>query len=332
MIAFIIRRFLLGVFALWVISIISFFVVTLPPGDFVDDYVANLVGEAGQGTPAADALEKQLRIEYGLDRPVWFQYVKWLSKVVQGDLSFSVEFNRPVREVIWDKLPLTMIVAGTTILFTWTMAIPLGIYAAVRHRTIEDYSLTFIGFIGLAIPDFLLALAFLWIGWFYFDLSIGGLFTREYVTAPWSGGKVVDMLAHLWIPVIVLGTAGTASLLRIMRANLLDELRKPYVVTARAKGLKEWRVILKYPVRVALNPIVSIVGYLLPALISGSIIVSVILALPLIGPLLLRALLAEDLFMASGIILVLGALTIIGTFLSDILLVFVDPRIRMEDR
>ena len=332
MIAFIVRRFLLGVFALWVISIISFFVVTLPPGDFVDDYVANLVGEAGQGTPAADALEKQLRIEYGLDAPVWFQYLKWMSKVVQGDLSFSVEFNRPVREVIWDKLPLTIIVAGTTILFTWTMAIPLGIYAAVRHRTIEDYSLTFIGFIGLAIPDFLLALAFLWIGWFYFDLSIGGLFTREYITAPWSGGKVVDMLAHLWIPVIVLGTAGTASLLRIMRANLLDELRKPYVVTARAKGLKEWRVILKYPVRVALNPIVSLVGYLLPALISGSIIVSVILALPLIGPLLLRALLAEDLFMAAGIVLVLGALTIIGTFISDILLVFVDPRIRMENR
>ena len=332
MIAFIIRRFLLGVFALWVISILSFFVITLPPGDFVDDYVANLVGEAGQGTPAADALEKQLRIEYGLDRPVWFQYVKWVSKIVRGDLSFSVEFSRPVREVIWDKLPLTIIVAGTTILFTWTMAIPLGIYAAVRHRTIEDYSLTFIGFIGLAIPDFLLALAFLWIGWFYFDLSIGGLFTREYITAPWSGGKVVDMLAHLWIPVIVLGTAGTASLLRIMRANLLDELRKPYVVTARAKGLKEWRVIIKYPVRVALNPIISIVGYLLPALISGSIIVSVILALPLIGPLLLRALLAEDLFMAAGIILVLGALTIIGTFLSDILLVLIDPRIKMENR
>ncbi|MDE2718049.1 MAG: ABC transporter permease [Dehalococcoidia bacterium] len=332
MIAFIVRRFLLGVFALWVISIIAFFVVTLPPGDFVDDYIANLVGEAGQGTPAADALEKQLRAEYGLDAPVWFQYLKWMSKVVRGDLSFSVEFNRPVREVIWDKLPLTIIVAGTTILFTWTMAIPLGIYAAVRHRTIEDYSLTFIGFIGLAIPDFLLALAFLWIGWFYFDLSIGGLFTREYITAPWSGGKVVDMLAHLWIPVIVLGTAGTASLLRIMRANLLDELRKPYVVTARSKGLKEWRVIIKYPVRVALNPIISTVGYLLPALISGSIIVSVILALPLIGPLLLRALLAEDLFMASGILLVLGALTIIGTFVSDILLVFVDPRIRMEDR
>ena len=332
MLAFILRRFLLGVFTLWVISIIAFLVVTLPPGDFVDDYIANLVGEAGQGTPAADLLEDQLRAEYGLDQPVFYQYLKWMSKVLRGDLSFSVEFNRPVREVIWDKLPLTMIVAGATILFTWTMAIPLGIYAAVRHRTIEDYSLTFVGFIGLAIPDFLLALAFLWIGWFYFDLSIGGLFTREYVVAPWTAGKVVDMLAHLWIPVIVLGTAGTAALLRIMRANLLDELRKPYVVTARAKGLKEWRVILKYPVRVALNPIVSTVGYLLPALISGSIIVSVILALPLIGPLLLRALLAEDLFMAASILLVLGALTIIGTFLSDILLVFVDPRIRMENR
>lgn len=331
MIAFIVRRFLLGVFTLWVISIIAFLAVTLPPGDFVDDYIANLVGEAGQGTPAADLLEEQLRVEYGLDQPVFYQYLKWMSKVVRGDFSVSVEFNRPVREVIWDKLPLTMIVAGTTILFTWTMAIPLGIYAAVRHRTIEDYSLTFIGFIGLAVPDFLLALAFLWIGWFYFDLSIGGLFTDEYIVAPWSIGKVVDMLAHLWIPVIVLGTAGTAALLRIMRANLLDELRKPYVVTARAKGLKEWRVIIKYPVRVALNPIVSTVGYLLPALISGSIIVSVILALPLIGPLLLRALLAEDLFMASSILLVLGALTIIGTFLSDILLVFVDPRIRLEN-
>ena len=331
MIAFIVRRFLLGIFTLWVISIIAFLAVTLPPGDFVDDYIANLVGEAGQGTPAADLLEDQLRVEYGLDQPVFYQYLKWMSKVVRGDFSVSVEFNRPVREVIWDKLPLTIIVAGTTILFTWTMAIPLGIYAAVRHRTIEDYSLTFIGFVGLAIPDFLLALAFLWIGWFYFDFSIGGLFTDEYIVAPWTGGKVVDMLAHLWIPVIVLGTAGTAALLRIMRANLLDELRKPYVVTARAKGLKEWKVILKYPVRVALNPIVSTVGYLLPALISGSIIVSVILALPLIGPLLLRALLAEDLFMASSILLVLGALTIIGTFLSDILLVFVDPRIRLEN-
>ena len=332
MIAFIIRRFLLGLFTLWVISIIAFLAVQLPPGDFVDEYVANLVGDAGQGTPAAAALEDQLRAEYGLDAPLIFQYYKWMSKVVRGDLSFSVEFNRPVREIIWDKLPLTLVVTGSVLVFTWTLAIPLGIYSAVRHRTIEDYSLTFVGFLGLAIPDFLLALALLWIGYFYFGASIGGLFTSEYITAPWSIGKVVDLLSHLWIPAIVLGTAGTAAILRIMRANLLDELRKPYVVTARAKGLKEWRVILKYPVRMALNPIVSLVGYLLPALISSSIIVSVILSLPIIGPLLLRALLAEDLFMASSILLVLGALTVIGTFLSDLLLVLIDPRIRMENR
>lgn len=332
MIAFIIRRFLLGLFTLWVISIIAFLAVQLPPGDFVDEYVANLVGDAGQGTPAAAALEDQLRAEYGLDDPLFFQYYKWMSKVVRGDLSFSVEFNRPVREIIWDKLPMTLVVTGSVLVFTWTLAIPLGIYSAVRHRTIEDYSLTFVGFLGLAIPDFLLALALLWIGYFYFGASIGGLFTSEYITAPWSIGKVVDLLSHLWIPAIVLGTAGTAAILRIMRANLLDELRKPYVVTARAKGLKEWKVILKYPVRMALNPIVSLVGYLLPALISSSIIVSVILSLPIIGPLLLRALLAEDLFMASSILLVLGALTVIGTFLSDLLLVFIDPRIRMENR
>lgn len=332
MIAFIIRRFLLGLFTLWVISIVAFLAVQLPEGDFIDEYVANLVGEAGQGTPAAEALEDQLRAEYGLDNPVIFQYYKWMSKVVRGDLSFSVEFNRPVREIIWDKLPMTLVVTGSALVFTWTMAIPLGIYAAVRHRTIEDYSLTFVGFLGLAIPDFLLALVFLWVGYYYFDTSIGGLFTREYITAPWSGGKVVDLLAHLWIPAIVLGTAGTAAILRIMRANLLDELRKPYVVTARSKGLRAWKVILKYPVRMALNPIVSTLGYLLPALISSSIIVSVILSLPTLGPLLLRALLAEDLFMASSILLVLGALTIIGTFLSDLLLVVIDPRIRMENR
>lgn len=332
MIAFIIRRFLLGLFTLWVISIIAFLAVQLPEGDFIDSYVANLVSDAGQGTPAAEALEEQLRIEYGLDRPVVFQYYVWMSKVVRGDLSFSIEFNRPVREIIWDKLPMTLVVTGSVILFTWSMAIPLGIYAAVRHRTVEDYSLTFVGFLGLAIPDFLLALVLLWIGYYYFDASIGGLFTREYITAPWSLGKFVDMLAHLWIPAIVLGTAGTAAILRIMRANLLDELRKPYVVTARAKGLVGWKVVLKYPVRMALNPIVSGIGYLLPQLISSSIIVSVILALPILGPLLLRALLAEDLFMASSIVLVLGALTVIGTFLSDILLMLIDPRIRMENR
>jgi len=329
MLAFMVRRVLLGLFTLWVISIISFLVITLPPGDFVDDYVANLVGDAGFGTPAAAALEEGLRIEYGLDKPFVVQYWKWASKAARGNFGISIEFKRPVWEVVSDKLLMTVIVAGATILFTWVLAIPIGIYSAVRHRTPEDYALTFIGFIGLAIPDFLLALALMWIGFFYFDFAIGGLFTREYITAPWSGGKIVDLLAHLWIPAIVLGTAGSAALIRIMRANLLDELKKPYVVTARAKGLSEFRVVMKYPVRVALNPIVSTMGYLLPFLISGSIIVSVVLSLPTIGPLLLRALLAEDLFMAASIITILGAMTILGTLLSDVLLMFVDPRIRM---
>lgn len=311
------------------ISVISFLVVTLPPGDFVDIYIETLISETGRGTEAGELLEENLRREYGLDQPFIFQYSKWMLKVIQGDFGKSVEFNRPVWEIVSDKLLMTVIVAGTTALFTWTLAIPIGIYSAVRHRTIEDYTLTFIGFLGLAIPDFLLALALIWIGFFYFDFSVGGLFTREYATAPWSGGKIVDLLSHLWIPAIVLGTSGTAALIRIMRANLLDELRKPYVVTARAKGLKEWQLILKYPVRVALNPILSTVGYLLPFLISGSIIVSVVLGLPTVGPLLLRALLAEDLFMASSIVLMLGALTIIGTLVSDFLLMIIDPRIRM---
>ncbi len=329
MISFMVRRILLGLFTLWVLSIVSFIVITLPPGDFVDDYVANLVGDAGFGTPAAAALEESLRIEYGLDKPLVFQYYKWASKAVVGNFGISVEFSRPVWEIVSEKLLMTVIVAGATIVFTWTLAIPIGIYSAVRHRTIEDYTLTFIGFIGLAIPDFLLALALMWIGFFYFDFAIGGLNTREYVTAAWSIGKIVDLLAHLWIPAIVLGTSGTAGLIRIMRANLLDELRKPYVVTARAKGLTELRVVMKYPVRMALNPIVSAIGYLLPFLISGSVIVSVVLSLPTIGPLLLRALLAEDLFMAASIVVILGAMTIIGTLLSDVLLMFVDPRIRM---
>jgi peptide/nickel transport system permease protein len=329
MIAFMTRRILLGLFTLWVLSIVSFIVITLPPGDFVDDYVANLVGDAGRGTPVAAALEKNLRAEYGLDKPLIFQYYKWASKAAIGNFGISIEFQRPVWEIVSDKLLMTVIVAGATIMFTWTLAIPIGIYAAVRHGKIEDYALTFVGFIGLAIPDFLLALALMWIGYFYFDFAIGGLNTREYVTAAWSIAKVVDMLAHLWIPAIVLGTSGTAGLIRIMRANLLDELSKPYVVTARAKGLKEWRVVVKYPVRVALNPIISTAGYLLPFLISGSVIVSVVLSLPTIGPLLLRALLAEDLFMASSIVVILGAMTIVGTLLSDILLMFVDPRIRM---
>ena len=247
MLGFLTRRVLYGIFTLWVLSIVSFLVITLPPGDFVDMYVETLVGEAGVGTPAGDKIEEVIRAEYGLDKPVMVQYGKWMLKVVRGNFGISVEFNRPVLEVVSDKLLLTVIVAVATIVLTWFAAIPIGIYSAVRHHSIEDYSLTFLGFLGLAIPDFLLALMLMWIGYFYFDFSVGGLFTREYAGAnvPWTMGKVVDLLAHLWIPAIVLGTSGTAAIIRIMRANLLDELSKPYVVTARAKGLHEWKAVMK---------------------------------------------------------------------------------------
>ena len=226
---------------------------------------------------------------------------------------------------------MTVILAGTTALFAWGISIPIGIYSAVRQHSIEDYTFTFLGFMGLAIPDFLLALWLMWIMFVYFpDVGIGGLFSNEYIEAPWSWGRVKDLLSHLWIASFVVGTAGTAALIRVMRANLLDELNKPYVTTARAKGLPEWKLILKYPVRLALNPLVSTLGYLLPTLMSGSVIVSVVLSLPTEGPLLLQALESEDLFVSATIVLLLGTLTVIGTLLSDILLGILDPRIRLN--
>jgi peptide/nickel transport system permease protein len=250
--------------------------------------------------------------------------------MVQGDFGTSLEFQKPVSEVVSERLLMTIILAATTALFAWGLSIPIGIYSAVRQHSIEDYTFTFIGFLGLAVPDFLLALWLLWITFTYFpDLSIGGLFSPEYLEAPWSIARVIDLAKHLWIAAFVVGTAGTAALIRVMRANLLDELNKPYVVTARAKGLPEWKLILKYPVRMALNPLVSTLGYLLPVLMSGSVIVSVVLGLPTEGPLLLRALLAEDMFVSATIVLLLGALTVIGTLMSDILLGILDPRIRM---
>ena len=330
MVVFLTRRILLGAFTIFVISLISFLIIQLPPGDFVDDYVLTLLGEQGLGTELGRSLEADLRVEFGLDRPMYMQYLKWLGKVVQGDFGFSLEFQKPVWDVVSSRLLNTVILAVAAIIFTWTLALPIGIWSAVRHNSPEDYTITFIGFLGLAIPDFLLALGLMWMGFFFLGLNVGGLFSREFVEASWSVARAWDMLKHLWIPALVLGTAGTATLVRYMRNNLLDELSKPYVVTARAKGLSEWRLVLKYPVRVALNPLISTVGYILPLQISGSIIVSVVLGLPTVGPLLLRALLSEDLFMAATIIMLLGAITVIGTLISDILLGLLDPRIRVE--
>ena len=327
MLAYIVRRILVAFGTIWAISVIAFAIIQLPPGDYVTAYIAEL---ESTGTIVDDSEAENLRLLYGLNSPMYVQYYKWASRTVRGDFGMSLRWERPVKEVIGDRLWLTAALTFTAIMFTWILAIPIGIYSAVRQYSVADYAFTFIGFIGLAIPNFLLALVLLYLGFVWFGASIGGLFSAEYVDAPYSLGKIWDLLKHLWIPSLVLATAGTAELIRVMRANLLDELRKPYVVTARAKGLSEWRVVLKYPVRVALNPLVSTIGYLLPFMVSGSIIISVVLSLPTVGPLLLGALVSQDMFLAGTIVLLIGIMTVIGTLISDLLLAWIDPRIRLE--
>ena len=301
----------------------------MPPGDFVTARVAAL---QASGDPVQEEEVAHIRRDYGLDQPIFVQYYKWASKVLRGNFGVSMQWERPVMEVVGDRLWLTVAVALAAVLFTWLLAIPIGIYSAVKQYSVADYTFTFVGFIGLAVPNFLLALVLLYLGFTWFDASIGGLFSDEYIDAPYSVGKVWDLMKHLVLPGLILAMAGTAELIRIMRANLLDELRKPYVVTARAKGLSEWRLVFKYPVRVALNPLISTVGYLLPYIISGSIIVSIVLGLPTVGPLLYASLIAQDMFLAGAIILFVGIMTVVGTLISDLLLAWVDPRIRFENR
>ena len=332
MFGYILQRSLLAILTIWVLSIISWVVIELPPGDYVTIYVRELSSGGGDFSIADDGhIATALREQYGLDSNTFVRYWKWVARIVlEQDLGTSMEYGKPVSEVVGERLLMTFILALTTAVFAWGLAVPIGIYSAVRQHSPEDYVFTFVGFLGLAVPDFLLALWLMWISFSYFGSSIGGLFSPEYLNEPWSWGRLQDLLEHLWIAAFVVGTAGTAALIRVMRANLLDELNKPYVVTARAKGMKEWKMIMKYPVRVALNPLISTLGYLLPFLISGAIIVSVVLNLPTEGPLLLRALLAEDMFISATIVMVLGVMTVIGTLLSDILLGLLDPRIRMS--
>lgn len=325
MLNYISRRLALGLFTVWAVSVLSFIIIQLPPGDFATTRLAEL---AASGNASASYEAERLRSEYGLDQPVFVQYFQWIGQVIQGDFGMSFDWNRPVDEVIGDRLWLSMVVSIAAIIFTWVVALPIGVYSAVRKYSVGDYTLTLIGFLGLAIPNFLLALVLMYFGFAIFDANIGGLYSAEYESAPWSFGKALDLLNHLWIPAIVLGLAGTAQLVRIMRANLLDELKKPYVITARAKGLSERRVVAKYPVRVALNPFASSIGFLFPHIVSGSIVVSIVLSLPTVGPLLLRALQAQDMFLAGAIVLLLGVMTVIGTLISDLVLMWLDPRIR----
>jgi len=328
MLGFIVRRILYAIPTFFAVSIVAFIIIQLPPGDYLTTLVASM---ASQGESVDPAALEALRNRYGLGQPIWVQYFKWMSNIfLRGDFGQSFEWNQPVTSLIWSRLMLSFMLSLSTLLFVWAVALPVGIYSAVRQYSLGDYTFTFLGFIGLAIPNFLLALLLMYIGFKFFGQSVGGLFSPEYQEAPWSWAKFVDMLSHLWIPIVIIGTAGTASLIRIMRANLLDELRKPYVVTARAKGLPEHQVIMRYPVRVALNPFVSTIGWVLPALLSGEAITAIVLSLPTTGPLLLRSLLSQDMYLAGSFILMLSTLTIIGTLLSDVLLALLDPRIRLE--
>jgi peptide/nickel transport system permease protein len=326
---YIVRRLLLALMTTWAISVLAFVIIQLPPGDYVTAYVAQMTAS---GTVVSQQLADTLREQYGLNKPLWVQYLRWMKLVLRGDFGMALEWGKPVSEVIGDRLWLTMALSLGAIAITWVLALPIGIYSAVRQYSIGDYLATFIGFIGLAVPSFMIALILMYAGFRYFGANIGGLFSDQFVEASWSLAKIWDLLKHLPLPALILGLAGTAQLIRIMRANLLDELGKPYVMTARARGLSEWRVILKYPVRVALNPFASTVGYLLPYVVSGSIIVSLVLSLPTVGPLLLRALIAQDMFLAGTIVLLLGVLTVLGTLVSDLLLMWIDPRIRTEGK
>jgi peptide/nickel transport system permease protein len=326
MLRFLLKRIVSLIFTLFAVSIVAFAIIQLPPGDFLTSYMANMAADGQQNSQ--EALDR-LRERYGLDQPVYVQYGKWITNILtKGDFGQSFEWNRPVEEVLWSRMSMTLMISVATLMVTWIIALPIGIYSAVRQYSPGDYIATLVGFIGVAVPDFLISLVLMYVAFKYFNQSVGGLFSPQYENAAWSWDRLVDFLSHLWLPLAIIGLSGTASLIRVMRANLLDELRKPYVVAARSRGLPEWKVIMKYPVRVALNPFISTVGWVLPGLVSGSIIVAVVLSLPTSGPLLLRSLLSQDMYLAGAFILLLSVLTMVGTLVSDILLAFVDPRIR----
>lgn len=329
MLGYFLRRIGYMAIVLVLVSAVSFYIVNLPPGSWIESYALELIAEGGD---IADQAELDfLTRRYGLDRPLHIQYLRWIVPVVtQGDFGQSFEWQQPVWGLIRERLLLTMVISGASILFIYAVSIPIALYSATRQYSFGDYFFSFLGLIGLATPNFLLALVFMIVLLKVFGFSPGGLFSPEYLREPWSLAKFWDLVKHLPVPVIVVGTAGTAGLIRVLRGLLLDELEKQYVKTARAKGVSEWRLILKYPFRMALNPVLSTIGNLLPAIVSGSAIVSVVLGLPTTGPLLLRALIAQDTYAASSMLMMLGALTVVGVFISDLLLMWLDPRIRYE--
>ena len=328
MLVFIAKRFLWMIPSLFAVSFLAFVLIQLPPGDYVTTYIATLAASneiVDQNTAA------QLRERFGLGDPMLVQYFKWIWGILtRGDFGISFEWQQPVSDLIWERMALTLVLALSTLIATWAIALPIGVYSAVRKYSIGDYFFTAFTFFGLAVPSFLLALVLMYIAAVEFGQDVGGLFSPEYENASWSFAKMVDLFSHLWLPVIILAVSSTASLIRVMRANMLDELPKPYVTTARAKGLSEFRLLMKYPLMIALNPFISTIAWLLPNLISGSVVVAIVLNLPTAAPLLLQALMAQDMYLAGAFVLLICALTLIGSLISDILLALVDPRIRLE--
>ena len=324
--AFIVRRVLMLIPFLFLVSALSFVVIQLPPGSFVDTYRRNL---EAQGGVVNEAQLQALEARYGLDKPLLVQYGIWISNILfRGDFGNSFTYQRPVVDILKERLPRTIIISLVSIVFTWITAIPLGIIAALKKNSVWDYVLTFLSFIGLSLPAFLLAILLMYVVFANTGWLVTGLYSPEYQDAPWSVAKFVDLLKNVWLPLVVLAVTGAAGTIRVLRATLLDELQKPYVITARAKGLPEWRVILKYPVRLAINPMISTIGWLLPAVVGGELVVSKVLNLPTVGPVILAATLAQDMYLAGAFVLLLSMLTLIGTLISDILLAWLDPRIR----
>ncbi len=327
MLGYLVHRILIMIPTLIAISIVIFTIIQLPPGDYFTTYIAELQSQGEQANLAKIAF---LKAQYGFDKPLWQQYLYWAGGLLQGDMGYSFLYDLPVNRVVGDRLFLSFLVSFTTIIFTYIVAFPIGVYSATHQYSASDYTLTFLGFLGLATPSFLLALVLVYLANVYFGISIGGLMDPQFIDKPWSWAKIMSVCAHIWIPVVVIGTAGTAAMIRRLRANLLDELQKQYVVTARAKGLHPFKVLMKYPLRMSLNPFISDIGSLLPHVISGAAIVSVVMALPTTGPMLLEALRSQDMYLAGSFLMFLASLTVVGVFLSDLALAALDPRIRLQ--
>jgi len=321
------RRLLTMILTLLAISALVFIIIQLPPGDYLTTYIAEL---QSQGETVPQEKIDFLRAQYGLDRPLVEQYFIWLFGIVQGDLGYSFEYNLPVTDVVGDRLLLSLVLNFATILFIYIVSFPIGVYSATHQYSWGDHGLTFLGFIGLATPNFLLALVLMYLANVWFGTSIGTLMDEQFIDQPWTVNKMLSVLEHLWVPVVVIGTSGTAGIIRRLRANLLDELQKQYVITGRAKGLHPGRLLVKYPLRMALNPFVADIGNLLPQIVSGSVIVSAVMSLQTTGPMLLGALQSQDMYLAGSFLMFLAVLTVLGMFVSDLLLAVLDPRIRLQ--